>query len=241
MESQEGGRSLALDGDGANIAGSAFLNDGFRADGGVNSGREDRRQSPLREGELVSNYYRALNSKIQKSRVGFISATEISDGPCHAHRRACRDARGRYGSWGRVQPHGQAQPRGQVQPSGLDLDGFRYDRLAEKDDRGQAAAPTHAKIPSCGLRSRGRSIWQDGSDANWDQLVKVLHDNGYPEEAIEVAIEKNREKFKNNPELFRFMYASFMCSAIDRSGSWWRHWRSGSFVPWYSTMVLNSA
>ena len=94
-----------------------------------------------------------------------------------------------------------------MQPSGLDLDGFRYDRLAEKDDRGQAAAPTDAKSRIMWLKKQGQEhLARRFRPQPWDQLVKVLHDNGYPEEAIEVAIEKNWQKFRNNPGLLRFMY-----------------------------------
>jgi hypothetical protein len=40
----------------------------------------------------------------------------------------------------------------------------------------------------------------------WDQLIKVLHDTGYAEDAIKVAIEKNKRIFRNNPGPLRFLY-----------------------------------
>jgi hypothetical protein len=72
----------------------------------------------------------------------------------------------------------------------LQLDGLHYDRISDSSTNPEERVQWLAKqIP--------RHLRRDFRPQPWEQLIKVLRDMGHPEEATEVAIEKQRRRGKS--------------------------------------------
>jgi hypothetical protein len=170
------------------------LSDGFRANGGVRlRGAILNGTLDCEDGTFESEYCPALD--IENSDIG---------ASLRFRRVRSIDGRVRITAARATTLDDDAASWQKVSPSSLDLDGFRYDRLAEE-------APTDVKMRIRWLEKQKREyLGVSFKPQPWDQLARVLRGSGYGEAATGIAIEKTRRQRRSIagwlPSLLQHIY-----------------------------------